>query len=148
MRSFATTFVRRERLCFDQPIMPTAELSRPTHGMRQLRPEQRITVADDPATYFPSAGVAANADGSLVCVYRRSDEHQATEVAVCVAYSQDGGESWHGHRELTRLTFARDKACWVAPQLGWTRDGRLLVIIDRGEKQSAGDWAMLTDWQT
>jgi hypothetical protein len=47
----------------------------------------------------------------------------------------------------TRLCWEPDRACWVAPQLGSTRDGRLLLLIDRGEKLSKFDWPMLSQWQ-
>jgi hypothetical protein len=114
--------------------------------MRILPESNRFTVRAEDGWYMHSAGVAALGD-ELVCTYRRSDEHVASEVEVWCCRSKDGGRSWTDHRLITRLGWEPDKAAWVAPQLGKTRDGRLLLLIDRGEKLSKFDWPMLSQWQ-
>src|SRR5262249_26595670 len=79
--------------------------------------------------------------------YRRSDEHVASVVEIWCARSMDGGRTWNDHRLISRSPYESDGGCWVAPQLGCTRDGRLLLIADRGVKKSKYDWPMLSDWQ-
>ena len=114
--------------------------------MRELAAADRVTVRQEKGWYMHSAGIAA-LGGELVCTYRRSDEHIASEVEVWSARSRDGGRTWTDHRMITRLAWEPDKACWVAPQLSRTRDGRLLLIVDRGEKLHKFDWPMLSQWQ-
>jgi hypothetical protein len=116
------------------------------HAMRELTAADRVTIRAERDWYMHSVGVVALGD-ELVCTYRRSDEHIASEVEVWCTRSKDGGRTWTNHKMLTRLAWEPDKACWVAPQLNKTRDGRLLLIIDRGEKLSKFDWPMLSQWQ-
>src|SRR5215472_16639836 len=114
--------------------------------MLELAPEDRFTVRAEDDWYMHSAGVVAFGD-ELVCTYRRSDEHIASEVEIWCARSSDGGRTWTDHRMITRLGWEPDRACWVAPQLTRTRDGRMLLLVDRGEKLSKFDWPMLSQWQ-
>jgi hypothetical protein len=114
--------------------------------MRLLPASSRVTIREEEGWYMHSAGVAALQD-ELVCTYRRSDEHIASEVEVWSCRSKDGGRNWTDHQRITRLGWDPDKAAWVAPQLGKTRDGTLLLLIDRGEKLSKFDWPMLSQWQ-
>lgn len=93
-----------------------------------------------------SAGVVS-VGKEVVCTYRRSDEHIASYVEVWCCRSADGGRTWNDHQLLTKLGWEPDKACWVAPQLNKTKDGTLVLIIDRGEKLSKFDWPMLSQWQ-
>lgn len=116
------------------------------HTMRELTEADRVTIRAEKDWYMHSGGVVAF-DDELVCTYRRSDEHVASEVEVWSARSADGGRSWTDHKMITRLAWETDKACWVAPQLSRTRDGWLLLIIDRGEKLTKFDWPMLSQWQ-
>jgi hypothetical protein len=115
-------------------------------GMRSVPEPARFTVAQEEGWYLHSAGVAAF-DDELVCTYRRSDAHLASEVETWCARSRDGGRTWTDPKRITRLAYDPDRACWVAPQLSRTRDGRLVLIIDRGEKLSKFDWPMLSQWQ-
>jgi hypothetical protein len=107
---------------------------------------ERTTIRAEPDWYMHSAGVEF-VDGQLVCTYRRSDEHVASVVEVWCARSRDQGRTWTDHRRITRTTYQDDHACWVAPQLSSTRDGRLLLLIDRGVKLSQFDWPTLSVWQ-
>src|SRR5690606_39070779 len=92
------------------------------------------------------AGVAATAEG-LVAVYRRSDSHTAVTTDIMVAYSADGGRTWDGHHSISHLDVWADQAVWVAPQLSSLRDGRLVIIVDKGRRRSGNDWPMLASWQ-
>ena len=58
----------------------------------------------------------------------RSDEHVASMAEVWCCRSADGGRTWTDHKMITRLGWDPDKASWVAPQLGKTKDGKLLVL--------------------
>ena len=49
--------------------------------MRELGPEDRFTVRAEEGWYMHSAGVV-NFGEELVCTYRRSDEHIASEVEI------------------------------------------------------------------
>jgi hypothetical protein len=113
---------------------------------RLLAPENRFTIREEEGWYMHSAGVEAFGN-ELVCTYRRSDEHIASVVEIWCARSTDGGRTWGDHRLISRSSFETDQACWVAPQLGRTRDGRMLLLSDRGVKKSKYDWPMLSDWQ-
>jgi hypothetical protein len=115
-------------------------------GMRELTAADRVTIRAEQGWYMHSAGVVAIGD-ELVCTYRRSDEHIASHVEVWCTRSRDGGRTWTDHQMITKLAWEPDRACWVAPQLNRTRDGSLLLIIDRGEKKSKFDWPMLSQWQ-
>src|SRR6185369_15385026 len=103
------------------------------HAMQELTPADSVTIREEKDWYMHSAGVVA-LDDELVCTYRRSDEHIASLAEVWCARSRDGGRTWTDHKMITRLGWEPDKACWIAPQLNRTRDGWLVLIIDRGEK--------------
>src|SRR5690349_6189578 len=90
-------------------------------AMRVLPPENRITIREEEGWYMHSAGVEAFGN-EVVCTYRRSDEHIASLVEIWCARSADGGRTWGDHRLISSSSFEKDKACWVAPQLGRTRD--------------------------
>jgi hypothetical protein len=115
-------------------------------AMREVAPADRVTIRAEEGWYMHSAGVESFGK-ELVCTYRRSDEHIASRVEIWCARSADGGRTWTDHRLICSSSFEKDAACWVAPQLGRTRDGRLLLIVDRGVKKSKYDWPMLSDWQ-
>ena len=124
--------------------------------MREIPPEAKLTVADQRHADAPSpnpkgwyhsvAGVVATSEG-LVAVYRRSDSHTAVSTDIMVAYSADGGRSWDGHRSISHLDVWRDQAVWIAPQLSRLKDGRLVILADRGQRRSGADWPMLSSWQ-
>jgi hypothetical protein len=115
-------------------------------AMRIVPATSRFTIREEDEWYMHSAGIESFGD-ELVCTYRRSDEHIASVVEIWCARSTDGGRSWSDHRLVSRSSWEGDKACWVAPQLCRTRDGRLLLIADRGQKKNKFDWPMLSDWQ-
>lgn len=116
------------------------------HGMKEIAPTSRVTVDRKEDRYMHSAGVVA-VGRELVCTYRESDEHLATFANINTARSADGGRTWKDHKTISRLGWEPDRACWVAPQLTKLRDGRLVIIVDRGEKKTPTDWPMLSQWQ-
>lgn len=129
---------------------PASKGGSPVDGAsrRRMLPESAITtIRAEEDWYMHSAGVVATGGETLCCTYRRSDEHIASEVEVWRVLSRDGGKTWQDHEMLTRSAWDPDKANWVAPQLGETRDGRLLLLIDRGVKTSKFDWTTLSEWQ-
>lgn len=97
--------------------------------------------------YHSVANVVDTPDG-LVAVYRLSDSHTAVYTHIMVAYSNDGGRTWHGHRSISHLNVWEDHRVWVAPQLSRLNDGRLVIICDMAHRTSHDDWPMLTKWQT
>ena len=96
--------------------------------------------------YHSVANVVATPTG-LVAVYRLSDSHSAVCTHIMVAYSSDGGSSWHGHRSISQRNVWEHQSVWVAPQLSRLRDGRLVIICDRGHRTSGDDWPRLAFWQ-
>ncbi|MFN9457688.1 MAG: sialidase family protein, partial [Acidobacteriota bacterium] len=112
----------------------------------KLDPARIVTLREEPDWYMHSAGLAAIGN-ELVCTYRRTDEHIASISDIWSCRSTDGGRTWTGHQLVSPSSFEKDKACWVAPQLGKTRNGRLLLLSDKGNKLSKFDWPMLSQWQ-
>lgn len=115
--------------------------------MREVSAADRVTIREDKGFYLHSVGLAAFPDDELVCTYRRSDEHIASEAEIWCCRSRDRGRTWTGHTMISRLGWDPGKASWVAPQLGQGRDGTLYLLVDRGEKKSKFDWPMLSQWQ-
>lgn len=96
--------------------------------------------------YHSVANVVATPSG-LVAVFRLSDSHSAVSTHIMVAYSSDGGRSWHGHRSISHRNVWEHHSVWVAPQLSRLRDGRLVIICDLGQRSSGDDWPRLAFWQ-
>ncbi|MBY0508172.1 MAG: glycoside hydrolase [Bryobacteraceae bacterium] len=118
------------------------------HGKlpKKLDPARIVTLRQEADWYQHSAGLAA-VGNELICTYRRSDEHIASISEIWSCRSRDGGRTWIDHQLLSASSFEKDQACWVAPQLGKTRQGRLLLLSDRGKKLTKFDWPMLSQWQ-
>lgn len=125
--------------------------------MRAIPGDHKVTVADqatsrgepspNPRGWYHSVGGVVATKTGLVCVYRRSDAHCAVFTDLMVCYSTDGGRTWTGHHPIARSNVWEDRAVWIAPQLSRLRDGRLVVLCDRGQRGCQQDWPMLTDWQ-
>jgi len=96
--------------------------------------------------YHSVANVVATPSG-LVAVYRLSDSHSAVSTHIMVAYSADGGRTWHGHHSISHRNVWEHNSVWVAPQLSRLRDGRLVIICDLGHRTSGDDWPRLAIWQ-
>ncbi|MGH8021371.1 MAG: sialidase family protein, partial [Opitutaceae bacterium] len=64
-----------------------------------------------------------------------------------VAYPQDGGKTWNGHRSISHRNVWEHQNVWVAPQMSRLKDGRLVIVADLGDRTSHDNWPMLTHWQ-
>ena len=126
--------------------------------MRAVRDQNKQTVADrdsygpeltcpNPRGWYHSVANVVNTPSGLVAVYRLSDSHTAVSTHIMVAYSRNGGRSWHGHRSISHRNVWAHHGVWVAPQLSRLRDGRLVVICDLGQRAPGGDWPRLAFWQ-
>jgi hypothetical protein len=97
--------------------------------------------------YHHVANVVLAKDGSLIACYRLADSHTLITSEIMIARSVDGGKTWTDHHSIAHADVWVEHAVWVAPQLSVLRDGRLVVICDRGERTSKDNHPMLTDWQ-
>jgi hypothetical protein len=117
------------------------------HGMRAVPGAAKVTVAKDDEWYLAFTGVAY-AKGALVAAYLKTDQHLRTTTDIMVARSEDGGRTWKDHRSLSHLDILRDKAVWVSPEINATRDGKLLLICDKGNRRADQPHPTLAKWQT
>lgn len=129
-----------------------------TPSVRSVPESCKFTIADQethpPAMRSPNprgwyhsvVGVVETPDGLLAC-YRLSDNHTAVSTHVMVADSRNGGRTWTGHRSIAHLNAWEHHAVWVAPQISRLRDGRLLIIVDRGHRRPGDGWPMISRWQ-
>ena len=134
---------------------PTANAFR--HEMRVLSDDHKFTIADNDARtisespsklgWYYSVVSVVNTPTGLVACYRRSDFHTAVLTDIMIAYSGDGGKSWHGHHSIAHGDVWNELGCWVAPQMSRLSDGRLVIISDFGKRDSGDDWPMLAKWQ-
>ncbi len=125
--------------------------------MRLLPESHKFTIADNsPLTisespsklgWYYSVVSVVNTPTGLVACYRRSDFHTAVMTDIMIAYSGDGGKTWHGHHSIARGDVWNELGCWVAPQMSRLSDGRLVIISDFGKRDSGDDWPMLAKWQ-
>lgn len=129
-----------------------------TGNRRSIPNDRKHTIADDatypkgfhrprPRGWYHSVVNVCDTPEGLVCVYRLSDSHTAVYTHIMVAYSNDGGTTWTGHHSIAHSNVWEQQAVWVAPQLSRLRDGRLVIICDRGHRTSHDDWPMITVWQ-
>lgn len=126
--------------------------------MRALPESCKFTIADQEARpaglvspnprgfYHSVVGVVETSRGLLAC-YRLSDNHTALSTHIVVADSRDGGRTWTGHRSIAHCNVWEHQAVWVAPQISRLRDGRLVILVDRGHRHPGSSWPMLTVWQ-
>lgn len=117
------------------------------NGMRMLTDAHTFTVADTPGVYHHSAGIVSTKAGRLVCVYRTCNEHVAKWSNINVAFSDDGGKTWHGHRVIAESDSDKTGGCWVAPQTSLLSDDRIAVLADFGVQSKPSEWPMLSQWQ-
>ena len=127
------------------------------HEMRVLPDAQKFMIVDNDdlsraaspsglGWYYSVFGVVNTPTGLVAC-YRRSDSHTAVTTDIMVAYSGDGGKTWEGHHSIAHADVWNEQGCWIAPQISRLADGRLVVIVDFGNRRSGADWPMLSNWQ-
>ena len=126
--------------------------------MRAVPDDSKFVIADqnsytadlicpNPRGWYHSVANVVTTPAGLVAVYRLSDSHSAVCTHIMVAYSSDGGSSWHGHRSISQRNVWEHQNVWIAPQLSRLRDGRLVIICDMGHRTSGDDWPRLAFWQ-
>lgn len=126
--------------------------------MRAVRKQSKYTIADqdsygpeltcpNPRGWYHSVANVVSTLSGLVAIYRLSDSHAAVSTHIMVAYSSDGGRSWHGHRSISHRNVWEHHGVWVAPQLSRLGDGRLVIICDLGQRAPGEDWPRLAFWQ-
>lgn len=97
--------------------------------------------------YYKCANVVLAADGALVASFQVSDNHTSFLSYIMVARSADGGRTWTGHRTIAQASVWSDRAIWVVPQMSVLKDGRIVIVCDRGQRSPSQNMPMLSDWQ-
>lgn len=97
--------------------------------------------------YYKCANIVRARDGALVACWQLSDQHTSLTSWIMVARSIDGGRSWDGHRAISHANVWEHRAIWVVPQMSVLRDGRIVIICDRGQRTPGQNMPMLSDWQ-
>ncbi|MBL9200578.1 MAG: exo-alpha-sialidase [Opitutaceae bacterium] len=97
--------------------------------------------------YYKCANVVLARDGSLVACWQFSDNHVSLTSWIMVARSRDGGRTWGEHRAISHSNVWADQWVWVVPQMSVLRDGRIVIVADRGQRNPGQDWPMLANWQ-
>lgn len=124
-----------------------AQSKKPRHAMRHVAESAKVDVARDDRWYQAFTGVAATG-GTLVCAYLRTDQHLRNTTDIMVARSEDGGRTWQDYKSIAHLNVNDHGATWVAPELNRLRDGRLVLICDKGARRPGENHPMLSQWQT
>jgi hypothetical protein len=97
--------------------------------------------------YYKCANIVHATDGSLVACWQLSDQHTSLTSWIMVARSRDGGRTWDEHRPIAHASVAEHGAIWVVPQMSVLRDGRIVIVCDRGQRKPGQNMPMLSDWQ-
>ncbi|MFM9166985.1 MAG: sialidase family protein, partial [Verrucomicrobiota bacterium] len=97
--------------------------------------------------YYKCANVVLARDGALVASWQLSDKHTSTTSWIMVARSADGGRTWTNHRPIAHANVNDHGAIWVVPQMSVLRDGRIVIVCDRGQLNPGQSFPMLSDWQ-
>lgn len=97
--------------------------------------------------YYKCANVVLAKDGSLVACWQYSDDHASLATWIMVARSRDGGHTWGEHRAISHSNVWEHGWVWAVPQMSVLRDGRIIVVVDRGQRRPGQHWPMLAEWQ-
>jgi hypothetical protein len=97
--------------------------------------------------YYKCANIVLAKDGSLVACWQASDNHSSLSSDIIVARSRDGGRSWSDYRSIAHANVWEDRAIWVVPQMSVLRDGRIVIVVDRGNRTPGANQPMLSEWQ-
>lgn len=150
------------RLCFavlGLALLPSSLSAAPAFHRDELSvPESSkftVTLKDYPGLtnpnphgwYYKCANVVLAADGALVASFQVSDNHTSLLSYIMVARSADGGRTWTGHRTIAHASVWTDRAIWVVPQMSVLKDGRIVIVCDRGQRSPSQNMPMLSDWQ-
>lgn len=116
------------------------------HPMREVAAANKVVIAKDDVWYYGFTGIAET-KGVLVASYLKTDQHLRTTTDIMTARSLDGGRTWQDQRSIAHLDIQTDEAIWVAPELNRLRDGRLVLICDKGQRKPGQDLPVLSRWQ-
>lgn len=97
--------------------------------------------------YYKCANVVQAQDGALVACWQLSDQHTSLTTWLMSARSTDGGRTWGEYQTFSHANVWEHRAVWVVPQMSVLRDGRIVVVCDRGQRGPNQNWPMLSDWQ-
>src|SRR5688572_14748254 len=97
--------------------------------------------------YYKCANVVLAKDGSLVTCWQASDNHTSLTSYIITARSRDGGRTWGEYQPIAHANVWEHHALWVVPQMSVLRDGRIVIVCDRGQRSPGQNWPMLSDWQ-
>lgn len=97
--------------------------------------------------YYKCANVVLARDGALVACWQLSDQHTSLTSFIMAARSTDEGRTWGDYQVISKANVWENRAVWVVPQMSVLRDGRIVIICDRGQRTPGQDWPMLSDWQ-
>jgi hypothetical protein len=97
--------------------------------------------------YYKCANVVTTKNGDLVACWQLSDNHTSLTSNIVVARSTDGGKTWRDYQAIAHADVWAEHAVWVVPQMSILRDGRIVIVCDRGERTPGQDMPMLSAWQ-
>ncbi|MSU49643.1 MAG: exo-alpha-sialidase [Opitutus sp.] len=97
--------------------------------------------------YYKCANIVLARDGALVASWQLSDQHTSLTSWIMTARSSDGGKTWGEYQTIARANVWEDLAVWVVPQMSVLRDGRIVIVCDRGQRAPNQNFPMLSDWQ-
>ncbi|MES2696646.1 MAG: sialidase family protein, partial [Verrucomicrobiota bacterium] len=97
--------------------------------------------------YYKCANVVLAKDGSLVACWQASDNHTSLSSYIVVARSRDAGRTWGEYQAISHASVWEHHAIWVVPQMSVLRDGRIVIVVDRGQRTTSQNFPMLSDWQ-
>lgn len=97
--------------------------------------------------YYKAANVVLAKDGALVAAFPLSDSHHPIVSYIMTARSTDGGKTWGGHQVISSSNVWTDHSTWVVPQMSVLRDGRIVIISDRGHRRQWNNSPALSEWQ-
>lgn len=144
---------------FGLALLPTSSRAAPSFHRDELAvPDAAkftVTLKDYPGLanpnphgwYYKCANVVLAADGALVASFQISDNHTSLLSHLMVARSADSGRTWTGHRTIAHASVWTDRAVWVVPQMSVLKDGRIVIVCDRGQRSPSQNFPMLSDWQ-
>jgi hypothetical protein len=97
--------------------------------------------------YYKCANVVRAKDGSLVAAWQLSDQHTSLTTWLMSARSTDGGRTWGEYQVIDHASVWKNHKVWVVPQMGVLADGRILMVVDGGDRGPQENWPMLAQWQ-
>ena len=101
--------------------------------MKPTGPAGQVTVAWEEGSYCCFPDVVRTEAGTLLCVYRQSDNHWPERFShIALRESRDDGHTWAAPPVLAQSRRESDsyRFHWNCPRIGQAADGRLWVLCD------------------